>query len=116
MKKLIIALIISFSSSFAFAWGSIAYDRYTGRYGMSWNWGTQAQANSVALQYCGTANCYVIVSRAYAWLALSTGKTNNYWYGASWSSNRYQALYQALLYCNNYGNVACKSTTDFYTR
>lgn len=116
MKKFIIALIISLSSNAALAWGSIAYDRYTGRYGMSWNWGNEYDANRVALQYCSSPNCYVVVSGSYVYLALATGKASDYWYGASWSANRYQALYYALLYCNDYGNVACKSITDFYTR
>lgn len=115
MKKFIVALIISLSSSAALAWGSLAYDRYTGRYGMSWGWGTQAQANVVALQYCASANCYVVVSGYNVWLALATARSTNYWYGASWSGNRFQALYYALLNCNN-NNVACKSVTDFYSR
>lgn len=116
MKKIIIALMISLSSSAALAYGSLAYDRYTGRYGMSWGWSTKTQADAVARQYCASANCYVVASGYNVYLALATGKTSNYWYGASLSSNRYQALYYALLNCNNYGNVACKSVVDFYSR
>lgn len=117
MKKWLVGLAIMMSSNLALAaWGAIAYDRYTGRYGLSWGWGTQNQANITAVNYCASANCVIVASGYNVYLALATGKSSVYWYGASWSPVKYSALYWALRKCNDQGNTACNSLVDFYSR
>jgi clan AA aspartic protease (TIGR02281 family) len=40
--------------------GAVAYDEGTGRYGLSWNYGTQSLADSAAMGRCATEGCRVV--------------------------------------------------------
>ncbi|UOE99968.1 DUF4189 domain-containing protein [Bdellovibrio reynosensis] len=115
MKKLILSLMIMFSSSMAFAgWGAIAYDTVTGRYGYSYGWSTRAQAESTALSYCAATYCQLRVVGYNNYIALAVSKTYRTVWGVGYSTNRYEALYWSMYYCNS-GTTSCRVLVNVRT-
>ncbi len=88
----------------AHADGAIAYDKFSGRAGWSWNARPQ-QAARAAMAECGTRGCVVVTRiRANSCGALATTANNRGW-GAATRPNREAAKYAAYQACQrvNYG-------------
>lgn len=89
------------TSPAAAGYGAIAWDRGTGKYGVSWNQPTPKRAEEVALGECGTTSCEVvhkIVPRTCA--ALATTEDGKH-AGAASRKDREAARLAALKACQN---------------
>lgn len=85
-------------------YGAIAWDRETGKYGASWNQGSQKGADEVALSDCGATGCKVIIrTRRAMCAALATNESGKYAGGAS-RRDRDAARVAALKNCQK-GNA-----------
>ncbi len=80
-------------------YGAIAWDRDTGKYGVSWNQPTGKRAEEVALGDCGASGCKV-VGRVGPRMcgALATTEDGKH-AGAAWRGNREAARLDALKSC-----------------
>lgn len=116
MKKLILILLTSCISSWAWAaggWSAIAYDTTNGKYGFAYGTYNKQQAESNAIAYCNSYNCRVVVTAYNGWAALAISKTDVRTYGVGYAPDRFQALYWSLYYCNQ-GPSACKVVVSIY--
>ena len=81
-------------------YGAIAWDRGTGKYGVSWNQPTPQRAEEVALGECGASGCKVVTrvgpTRCGALATTSDGKQA----GAAWRKDREAARLAALKNCD----------------
>ncbi|HWD58969.1 MAG TPA: DUF4189 domain-containing protein [Stellaceae bacterium] len=59
MAAVTVAIVTSGAHAFA-AFGAIAYDQATGRYGFSWDQSSQDRANGAARKDCGADACRMI--------------------------------------------------------
>ena len=85
-------------------YGAIAWDKETGKYGASWNQGTQKGADEVALSDCGASSCKVIIRTQRAMCAaLATNDSGKYAGGAA-RKTRDAARLAALKNCQK-GNA-----------
>jgi hypothetical protein len=85
-------------------YGAIAWDKETGKYGASWNQGSQKGADEVALSDCGATGCKVIIRTSRAMCAaLATNEGGKYAGGAA-RKNRDAARLAALKNCRE-GNA-----------
>jgi hypothetical protein len=78
-------------------YGSIAYSASTGASGVSYNWGTRAEADSSAIGYCGKSDCTVVAWFQNSCGALATAPTGQMATGTATSGDTAQAL--ALASC-----------------
>jgi len=80
-------------------YGAIAWDENTGRRGWSWNQGSPARAEEVALSECGASGCKIILRAGRAMCgALATTETGKY-VGAASRRDRDAARLAALTDC-----------------
>jgi uncharacterized protein DUF4189 len=84
----------------AFAgYGAIAWDRGTGKYGVSWNQPTAKRAEEVALGECGATGCKVVSKIGPAMCgALATTEDGKH-AGAAWRKDRDAARLASLSNC-----------------
>lgn len=88
-------------------YGAIAWDKETGKYGASWNQGSQKGADEVAMSDCGASGCKVIIrTRRAMCAALATNETGKYAGGAS-RQNRDAARLAALKNCQKGNTGEC---------
>jgi hypothetical protein len=97
--------LIAFASTLfpaapAFAgYGAIAWDRSTGKYGVSWNQPTPRRAEEAALGECGASGCKVVGRVGPAMCgALATTEDGKH-AGAAWRKDREAARLRALKDC-----------------
>ena len=81
-------------------YGAIAWDRGTGKYGVSWNQPTATRAEEVALGECGASGCK-IVSKVGPKMcgALATTEDGKH-AGAAWRKDREAARLAAVKNCD----------------
>ncbi len=104
----LLALIITQSSLFSLLalpevkaqpptdyYGAIAYSPSTGRYGTSWNFTSQAEANRGAMNICNRSDCQVLLPLENSCGALLRARNGGY----VWSGGR--TLYEAKLSASN---------------
>lgn len=81
------------------AYGAIAWDRGTGKYGVSWNQPTPKRAEEVALSDCGATSCEVVRKIGPAMCgALATTEDGKH-AGAAFRKDRAAARLAALAAC-----------------
>ena len=81
------------------AYGAIAWDRGTGKYGVSWNQPTPKRAEEVALGECGSTGCKIVGRVGPAMCgALATTEIGKQ-AGAAWRKDREAARLDALKSC-----------------
>jgi len=78
-------------------WGAIAYNSATGAWGEAHGYGTQADAESAALGYCG-GGCQIINYEENSCIALATGPGGAWGEGHGYSTSD-EAIATALSYC-----------------
>jgi hypothetical protein len=81
------------------AYGAIAWDRGTGKYGVSWNQPTLQRAEEVAVSECGATGCKVVSKigpKMCGALALTEDGKHA---GAAWRKDREAARLAALKNC-----------------
>jgi hypothetical protein len=85
----------------AFAgYGAIAWDRGTGKYGVSWNQATSQRAEEVALGECGASGCKVVGKVGPRMCgALATTEDGKH-AGAAWRKDREAARLAAVKNCD----------------
>jgi Domain of unknown function (DUF4189) len=91
-------------------YGAIVWDMESGKYGASWNQGTQESADELALSDCGASGCKVVIRTARAMCAaLATNDSGKYAGGAS-RRDRNAASVAALANCQkgNAGNCTVR--------
>ena len=111
MKRIMFVLSIllfSFSASNAFAYGALAIDGNQGeQYGFSYNYSSSAEAESRALDECGSG-CSIVNTFSNGCAAYAAdqayGSTAYGWGTASGSS---QAQNTAMQYCRSNGGTQC---------
>lgn len=81
-------------------WGAIAYSTSTGRYGIAYDYGTQAQAINSAVERCRVGDCKAVV-----WFKNSCGAfaQGNNAYGWGLGGARAEAEAKALAECRKHG-------------
>ncbi len=100
-----LSLVVSGAAQAAF--GAIAFSPQSGAHGYSFNAGTRAQAERVALDNCRAhgRGCRVLVYFQNACGSLAVGRGNGY--GFAWAGNRAQAESRAMRECRNQ-TAACR--------
>jgi len=76
-------------------YGAIAYSASTGRYGTSWNFSSQAEANRRAMNICNRSDCQILLPLENSCGAHSRARNGGY----VWSGGR--TLYEAKLSASN---------------
>ena len=104
-KRILMAMAMLFVTAQVFAAGAIALNKHTLRYGYSYNYATQHQADDRALRECGYG-C-VILLRFHGCAALAFGAHRRA-YGAGRAPTRHRARHIALSYCHRYGGRHCR--------
>jgi hypothetical protein len=86
--------------AFAAGYGAIAWDKSTGKYGVSWNQSTPKRAEEVALGECGASGCKVVTRVGPAMCgALATTEDGKH-AGAAWRKDREAARLAAVKNCD----------------
>ena len=80
-------------------YGAIAWDRGTGKYGVSWNQPTTKRAEEVARGECGTTGCKVIGKVGPAMCGALATTEDGKQAGAAWRKDREAARLDALKSC-----------------
>lgn len=78
-------------------YAAIAFSFNTGKWGYSYNYGTRADAETVAIRNCKADDCQVLVWATDACCALAVGDNNKYGYG--WNYDKDDAIARALREC-----------------
>jgi hypothetical protein len=81
------------------AYGAIAWDRGTGKYGVSWNQPTPKRAEEVALGECGSTGCKIVGRVGPAMCGALATTENGKQAGAAWRKDREAARLDALKSC-----------------
>ena len=81
------------------AYGAIAWDRGTGKYGVSWNQPTPKRAEEVALGECGSTRCKIVGRVGPAMCGALATTENGKQAGAAWRKDREAARLDALKSC-----------------
>jgi uncharacterized protein DUF4189 len=80
-------------------YGAVAWDKETGKYGVSWNQATRSKAAEMALSQCGTSGCKVVApinpKRCGAFASTEDGKG----WGAAGRATTDEARLAALANC-----------------
>jgi len=85
----------------AFAgYGAFAWDRGTGKYGVSWNQPTSKRAVEVALGECGASGCKVVAKIGPAMCGALATTADGRHAGAAWRKDRESARLAALKNCD----------------
>ncbi len=105
MKKIILLVLSVISWSVLADWkGSIAYNNDNGRYGVAFNYHVQREADSRAIQECGSG-CKVIARFANNCAALAIDHLT---YGWATSFNKRKAKRKATKVCKKHGGRKCR--------
>ncbi len=80
-------------------YGAIAWDRGTGKYGVSWNQSTAKRAEEVALAECGATGCKVVGKVGPAMCGALATTEDGKQAGAAWRKDREAARLDALKSC-----------------
>jgi len=80
-------------------YGAIAWDRATGKYGVSWNQPTPQRAMEVAVAECGTSGCKVVTKVGPAMCGALATSEDGKQAGAAPRKNRDAARLAALKLC-----------------
>jgi hypothetical protein len=81
-------------------YGAIAWDRGTGKYGVSWNQPTPRRAEEAALGECGASGCKVVGKVGPAMCGALATTADGKHAGAAWRKDREAARVAALKNCN----------------
>jgi len=81
------------------AYGAIAWDRGTGKYGVSWDQPTPKRAEEVALGECGSTGCKIVGRVGPAMCGALATTENGKQAGAAWRKDREAARLDALKSC-----------------
>ena len=81
------------------AYGAIAWDRGTGKYGVRWNQPTPKRAEEVALGECGSTGCKIVGRVGPAMCGALATTENGKQAGAAWRKDREAARLDALKSC-----------------
>lgn len=85
----------------AFAgYGAFAWDRGTGKYGVSWNQSTSKRAEEVALGECGASGCKVVAKIGPVMCGALATTADGKHAGAAWRKDREAARLAALKSCD----------------
>lgn len=79
------------------AYGAIAYSASTGKYGYSYNYDSQKNAERAALKHCKVSSCKVVLWYKNACGVVAKGDTG---WGAAWAGSRTQASANAIKACS----------------
>jgi Domain of unknown function (DUF4189) len=100
-------LLLSASPASA-GYGAIAWEQGTGKHGWSRNQATQQKADELALSYCGTTSCKVIVRMAKPELCAALATTKDLkTFGAASRKTLPDARLAALADCRKNNNGEC---------
>jgi hypothetical protein len=80
-------------------YGAIAWDRGTGKYGVSWNQATAKRADEIALGECGTTGCKIVSKIGPARCGALATTEDGMHAGAAWRKDREAARLAALNNC-----------------
>jgi Domain of unknown function (DUF4189) len=80
-------------------YGAIAWDRGTGKYGVSWNQPTRERAEEVALGECGASGCKVVSKIGPKMCGALATTENGKHAGAAWRKDREAARLASLANC-----------------
>ena len=101
------AALLSAAPAYA-GYGAIAWEQGTGRHGWSRNQPTQQKADELALSYCGTTSCKVIVRMASPALCAALATTKDLkTFGAASRKTLPDARLAALTDCQKNNNGEC---------
>jgi hypothetical protein len=94
------------------SYGAIAWDRNTGRYGVSWNQPMPGRAEEVALGECGATGCKVVGKVGPAMCGAFATTEDGKQAGAAWRKDREAARLDALKSCAkaNAGECVVRAT------
>ena len=103
------ALLASVAAAPAFAaYGALAHDAATGKFGLSWGKSTQKQADDVAMKDCVESSCKIIFrTKAHQCGAIATPAKGNAW-GAATRNQRDAAGLAAVNDCQKHTSDQCK--------
>jgi hypothetical protein len=98
--------------AFAASYGAIAWDRSTGKYGVSWKQPTPKRAEEVALGECGTTGCKIVGKVGPAMCGAFATTEDGKQAGAAWRKDRETARLDALKSCAkaNAGECVVRAT------
>ena len=85
--------------AFAASYGAIAWDRSTGKYGVSWKQPTPKRAEEVALGECCTTGCKIVGKVGPAMCGAFATTEDGKQAGAAWRKDREAARLDALKSC-----------------
>ena len=90
----------------------IAWDRGTGRYGVSWNQPTPKRAEEMALGECGASGCQIVAKIGPRMCGALATTEDGRQAGAAWRRDRETARVAALTSCEkaNAGECVVRST------
>jgi clan AA aspartic protease (TIGR02281 family) len=89
------------------AYGAVAFDLITAKYGFAWNQDTQTHANEAALQACNSDACKVVIPVApHRCAAFATAEKGSAW-GGNVNTARDQAKLRALENCQKNTSGKC---------
>ena len=93
-------------------YGAIAWDKGTGKYGVSWNQPTGKRAEEAALGECGASGCKVVERIPPARCGALAVTKDDKQAGAAWNKDREAARLRALKNCqkNNAGECIVRVT------
>jgi len=89
------------------AYGAIAWDRGSGKYGASWNQPTPQRAVEAALGECGSTGCKIVGRVGPAMCGALATTENGKQAGAAWRKDRDAARLDALKSCAKAKAGAC---------
>lgn len=103
------AVLISANIAPAFAaYGALAHEESTNKYGLSSNEETQSKADDVALKECGSDKCKIVFrTRSRECGAIATGEEGNAWGGGK-HPQRATAELAAMQNCQKHTKGQCK--------
>jgi hypothetical protein len=80
-------------------YGAIAWDRGTGKYGVSWNQQTEQLAENAALGECGASDCKIVTNIGPKMCGALAMTEDGKHAGAAWRKNRDAARLAAVKNC-----------------
>lgn len=91
----------------AASFGSVAYDEFTGRYGLSWNQKTASRADDAALTGCAAENCRIVFRVGPQQCGALAASDSGSW-GGSTRPQRDAARLAAIENCQERTSAQCK--------
>jgi hypothetical protein len=79
-------------------YGAIAYSTNNGRYGYTYDYATQASAETDALKNCADGSCTIVIWFKNTCAALAIG--DGFAYGVAWANDKGDAEASAMTFCS----------------